>query len=111
MGDEITVVFTRQPAVRSVVFTAAVLQNGRLWPGSEVRSRRAILLYEPEREEHITLCLCLPLPTTPPHRSTVLLQHGGYDDRPPATKTPTSLSRPPPLSPPPTVKLTLNAVC
>lgn len=97
MGDEITVVFTRLPAVRSVVFTAAVLQNGRLWPGS--RLGLAARYYSMSRSERNAL-LSVSVYLSPPLPRTDLLYYYNTGvmmiDRPPLKHLPRSLDPLPP---------------
>lgn len=108
MGDEITAVFTRLPDVRSVVGnTAAVLQNGRLWPGSRLGLARYYSMSRSERNTLLSVSVYLSHPPPLLTRTDLLYctttTRGLCDDRPPATKTPTSLalstpsSRPSPL--------------
>lgn len=108
MGDEITVVFTRLPAVRSVVFTAAVLQNGRI-SGLAPRLGLAARYYSMSRSERNTL-LSVSVYLSPPLPRVDLLYYYNTGvmmiDRPPLKHLPRSLD---PL--PPAVKLTLYAVC
>lgn len=96
MGDEITVVFTRLSAVRSAVFTAAVLQNGRLWPGSRLGlAARYYSMSRSERNTLLSVSLCLPLPPLPPLTRTDLLYYYNTGvmmiDRPPLKHLPRSL--------------------